>query len=169
MKVAVNAVVAACALLTTVPSVDAQDVQPVSGIYWLDFSYQDPTWPPYTAVQRSKHVCDVRMGSRFVLEGADPSTGLSGNLDVVLSINLKGPCDGDWSQPATIHGKGTFTGTLRGEDVAFDVNMVAKHEQDWVAHGQWVIQHGRGVHGILRFSGFVGWGGTFLGELRFTP
>ena len=51
----------------------------------------------------------------------------------------------------------------------FDVNMVAKHEQDWVAYGQWVIQDGKGVHGILRFSGFVGWGGTFLGELRLTP
>jgi hypothetical protein len=120
-------------------------------------------------VQRSKNVCDVRMGSRFVLAGADPSTDLSGNLDVVLSVSLKGPCDGDWSQAATIHGKGTFTGTLRGEEVAFDVNMVAKHEQDWVAYGQWVIQDGRSVHGILRFSGFVGWGGTFLGELRFTP
>jgi hypothetical protein len=169
MKVAVNTLVAACALLMTVPSIDAQDVQPVSGTYWLDFSYQDPTWPPYTAVQRSKNVCDVRMGSRFVLAGTNPSTDLSGNLDVVLHVSLKGPCDGDWSQAATIHGKGTLTGTLRGEEVAFDVNMVAKHEQDWIAYGQWVIQDGRGVHGILRFSGFVGWGGTFLGELRFTP
>ena len=43
--------------------------------------------------------------------------------------------------------------SFAGQDVAFDVTMVAKHEQDWVAHGQWVIQHGRGVHGILRFAG----------------
>ena len=80
--------VAACALLMAVPPVDAQGGQAVSGTYWLDFSYQDPTWPPYTAVQRSKNVCDVRMGSRFVLAGADPSTDLRGNLDVVLSVSL---------------------------------------------------------------------------------
>ena len=53
--------------------------------------------------------------------------------------------------------------------VTFDVNMVAKHEQDWVAHGQWVLRQARGVHGILRFSGFVGWGGTFLGRLHLAP
>jgi hypothetical protein len=166
-RVAAAAVVA-CALLTAAPPVTAKDFQQVSGTYGFDWSYWDPAWP-YSLVQRSKNVCAVEMGTRFVLAGDD----LSGNLDVVIFISLKGPCGGDWSEPATIHGKGTFVGRLGTAEGTFDVTMVAKHEQGGVAHGSWIIQDAggtlAGLHGILEFAGFVGWGGTYRGELHFAP
>lgn len=157
------ALVIAGALLLPVPPMEAVDSQEVSGTYTLEF----PPDAPFNAVQVSSKVCQVRMGSRFVLDG-----DLKGSIDVLLSISLKSLCS-DWSAPANIHGKGSFVGMLGEAAGSFDVTMVAWHEQDYVAHGKWVIQHAdgdlAGLHGTLYFAGFVGWGGTYRGNLHFAP
>ena len=120
------------------------------------------------AERRSSEACDVQMGFQFLLDG-----DLKGPLDLLVSISLKGPCGGDWSQPANVHGKGSFVGTLGEAGGSFDVTMSAKHEQDYVAHGQFVIQHAAGdlagLHGILDFAGSVGGGGTYCGDVHFAP
>jgi hypothetical protein len=153
-----------CTLLMPVPSVVADESRQVSGSYTVLF----PPDAPYSAVQRSKNVCSVKMGTQFLLDG-----DLKGPVDVLVSIILMGPCDGDWSQRAYILGKGSFAGTLGDAAGGFDVTMVAQHEEDYVAHGKWVIKNASGdlagLHGILNFTGFVGWGGIYQGKVHFAP
>lgn len=153
-------VLALAGLLLLVPAVDAKEFQDVSGQYQVIF----PEMPTFD--QKSPNQCVINVRFLFAMTG-----DLNGVADLQVTANYKGSCF-DNSVPATVHGKGSFEGSLGDANGAFDLSVAFKHD-NWVASGQMTIQHATGdlagLHGILYIDGTVGLGGDYHGTVHFAP